>query len=123
MHLHDERNAVDGADRRDVTDEIVVGPVIKRRVDRVRCVSHQERIAVGRRVHDRLGADIAAGARAVVDDELVTELVRQPLRNEARRDVDRAGGRSADNQSHRPGRIGLRSCDPRCRRKRDHAGR
>ena len=33
----------------------------------------EERVAVRRRAHDRFGADIAAGARPVLDDEWMTE--------------------------------------------------
>src|SRR5215475_11221762 len=44
---------------RDIADEIEVELVVERGVDRVRCSDIQERIAVGRRTHDRLSANIA----------------------------------------------------------------
>ena len=51
--------------------------VVERRVDRVGHRHRQQRIAVGRRLDGGLGADIAAGARPVVDDELLAEPLRQ----------------------------------------------
>ena len=38
-------------------------------------------------LYDRLGTDVAAGARPVVDDEWLTEPLRQPLADQARDDV------------------------------------
>ena len=61
-------------------------------------LARRERVAVRRRAHDRLGGDIAAGARPVVDDELLTEPLRQPLTHQARDDVELAAGRKADDQ-------------------------
>jgi len=80
--------ANDASDRRDIADKIVIELVVERRVDRVRRADQEQRIAVGGRTHDRLGADIGAGARAVLDDELLTEPLRQPLAHQARGDVE-----------------------------------
>jgi hypothetical protein len=68
----------------------------------------EQRIAVRGRLSDRLGADIAAAARPVVDDEGLTEPFREPLTHQAREDVDRASGPNADDNAHRTRRIGLR---------------
>src|SRR5262249_21297108 len=57
---------------------------------------------------DRLYTDIATTARTVLDDELLTEALRQPLTNEARSNVVNTTGRKWDNDAHRPRRIGLR---------------
>src|SRR5262249_6753944 len=65
------------------------------------------------RAHGGLGADIAAATRPVVDHELLSEPLRQPLSDQARRDVGRAGRGEWYDQTHRPRRIGLR---PRCAR-------
>ena len=81
----------------------------------------QKRVAVRRRSHDRLGADIAAGARPVLDDEWLPEPLRQPLTDQARDDVGRAAGRKADDDAHRPRRIGLRPRDARHGRQRGSA--
>ena len=90
--------ADDARDRRDVADEIEIELVVERRVDRVRSRDQEERVAVGGRTHDRLGADIAAGARPVLDDEWLAEPLRQPLTHQARDDVGRAAGGKADDR-------------------------
>ena len=89
---HDVGEAEDASDRRDVADKIEIELVVERRVDRVRRTDQKERIAIRRRAHDRLGADIAAGARPVLDNELLAEPLRQPLTHQARDDVGRAAG-------------------------------
>jgi hypothetical protein len=76
MYRHDVCVAADSCDRRDVADEIEIELVVERRVDRVRCACQEQRVAVRRRLHDRLGTDIAGGARPVLDDELLTETLR-----------------------------------------------
>src|SRR5271169_3758430 len=60
---------------------------------------------------DRLRANIATGAWPVLDEEVLSEPLRQPLRHQARDDVGAAAGGKADDQAHRPRRIGLRPCD------------
>src|SRR6266849_2060212 len=58
-------------------------------------------------MRDRIGADIASGTRSVLDDELLAEPLRQPLAHQTRNDVAPAAGRPADNDAHRPRRIGF----------------
>src|SRR6516164_5918906 len=108
MHHHDEGVANDARDRRDVADEIEVELFVERRVDRVVPPDHEQRVAVGRRTYNRLGADIAAATRPVVDNKLLAEALGQPLTDQARDDVTWAGGGKADNDANRPRRIGLR---------------
>jgi hypothetical protein len=79
----------------------------------LRCTDQEERVAVRRRIHDHFGGNIAAAARPVLDDELLTKPLRQPLPYQARGDVGQAARGSADDQSHRPRRVGLRPRDPR----------
>ena len=70
---HQDKGAADQArDRRDVAEQAEIQLVIKRCVDGVGCRGQMDRIAVGRRTHDRLGADIAGGAGPVLDDELLS---------------------------------------------------
>ena len=92
IYHHDVGAADDARDRRDVADEIEIELVVERRVDRVRRTDQEQRVAVRGRAHDRLGGDIAAGARPVLDDELLAEPLRQPLTHQAREDVGRAAG-------------------------------
>src|SRR5215467_12200632 len=82
----------------------------------------EERIAVRRRAHDRLGGDVAAGAWPVLNNELLTEPLRAPLSYQTRDDVARTAGAIADDDANRPRRISLRRSDARDRRQRDSAG-
>ena len=107
MHHHDQGSA-DHADDRDVPDEIEIEVVIERRVDGGGRVGPEQRIAVGRRAHDRIGRDVAGGARPVLDDELLAEPLGERLTEQTHEDVGAAAGRIADDAAHRPGRIGLR---------------
>src|SRR6202040_3527970 len=91
IHNHDIGKADDGYDRCDIADEIEIELVVKRRITRVRCSNIEERITVRSRAHDRLGGDIAAGTRAIFNDELLTQPLRKPLPDEPRSNVRRAG--------------------------------
>jgi hypothetical protein len=57
--------------------------------------------------------DLVIMARTVVDDERLTEPLREPLTYQARRDVRTASGREANNDAHRPRWIGLRPSSTR----------
>src|SRR5262245_42038492 len=106
---------------RNVADEIEIELVVERRVDRVESTAQEERVAVGGRAHDGLGADIAAAPRPIVDYELLAEPPREPWCDEPRENVGRsAGGRGGDD-AHRPRRIVLRPSDTRHRRQRGSA--
>src|SRR5262245_49857928 len=121
MDRHDKRLADDGCDRCDVADEIEIEVVVERRVDRVRRSRQEERVAVRRRLHDRLGTDIAAGTRPVLDDELLAEPLGQPMTDQARGDVGSTTGGKSDDNAHWPRRIGLRPRDARQSRQRGSA--
>src|SRR5262245_26265527 len=71
VHDHDGWKSDDRSDRRDVANEIETEFLVERRVDGVRRASHEQRVAVRRRLHHRLGANVAAGAGPVLDDELL----------------------------------------------------
>ena len=107
-------------DRRDVADEIETEIGEQRRIDRVRGHDLQQRVAIGRRLGDRVGRDVAAGTRLVLDDELLAQPLRQPLAHQARHDVGRPAGGKADDDARRLGRVGLR---PRELRQGRHSGR
>src|SRR5262245_4122717 len=70
-------------------------------------------MAVWRRSHDSFSGNIAASARPILHDEWLTESLRQPLPNQACEDVISTAWRKADNNPHRPRRIGLRRSDAR----------
>src|SRR5262249_37435637 len=94
-----------------IADEIEIELVVKRCVDRARRAEEAQRIAIGSRAHDRLGADIATCTRAIFNDELLTQPLRQPLPDEPRSNVGRAGWSERHDQVHRQRRIGLRPRD------------
>src|SRR5258706_15839387 len=121
MHPHHVGHDNNAGERRDVADEIEVELVIECRVERVEGTDYEQGVAVCRRAHDRLGCDVAAGSRTVVDDERLTEPLREPLTYQARRDVRTASGREANNKAHRPRWIALRPSNTRHGRERGHA--
>src|SRR5262245_41651834 len=108
--------------RRNIANEVVVEFFEQCCIDCCGSTDHEERIAVCRRTHDRLYTDIATTARTVLDDELLTEALRQPLTNEARSNVVNTTGRKWDNDAHRPRRIGLRPRNWRRHRQPGSAG-
>src|SRR5262249_42474879 len=71
--------------------------------------------------HDGVGGVVAAGACRVLNNELLTEPLREPLSYQTRDDVARTAGAIADDDAYRPGWIGLRPCDARDSRERGSA--
>jgi hypothetical protein len=69
----------------------------------------QQGVAVGLGGGRGAGADRPAGAGPVVDDHLLSEHRRQPLRDQAAHHVDRPAGGERHDQLDRLGRIGLRA--------------
>ena len=72
------------------------------------CDGEQQVAAVRRRLCDRGGGQIAAGAGAVFHDERLAELLAQRLRGAARQQIGGAAGREWHHHRHRPARPGLR---------------
>src|SRR5262249_18101255 len=105
-----------------VADEIEVELVMERRVGGA-CVGpdHEQRVAVRRRAHDRLGADIATRARPVLDHEWLAKPLRQPLTHQTGDDVGRSAWGEWGDDAHRPRWIGLRPSDARNYRQRGGA--
>jgi len=69
--------------------------------------AHQNGVAIRLRLRNRFGADVAAGARTIVDDELLTHVFRQPLRKDAADDVGSTPRRERDDHPKRLGRVDL----------------
>src|SRR3712207_5979316 len=57
-------------------------------------------VAVGLGLRDRVDADVAAGAGAVLDHEALPELVLEPLRDDAGEHVRRAARRIGHDDAH-----------------------
>src|SRR5258705_11450384 len=121
MHLHDMGHAHDAGYWREIADEIEIEFVVKRRVDSIRRGNHEERVAVRRRIHDRLGADVAAGPGPVLDDELLAKPLGKPLTDQARHDVGTPASGETNDYAHRPRWVGLRPSEARHRRQRGSA--
>src|SRR5262245_45613639 len=68
VYDHDVRLARECPDRCYVPYEIEIELLIECRVDCVRRADHEERVAIRCRLDDRLGADIAASTRPVLND-------------------------------------------------------
>src|SRR5262249_24263985 len=118
MNQHDVDRAQQACDRFNITNEIEIKLCVERRVNRVRRRDEKECVAVGGRPYDRLRADIAAGAWPVSDNELLIEPLRQPFTDQAGDNVGWSARGKADDDAHRPRRIGLRPSDARKGRQR-----
>src|SRR5271156_99397 len=113
VHFHDLGYADDTGDRRDVVNEIEIELAIKRRVDRVPRADQEQRIAIRGRAYYRLGADIAAGTWPVLDDEWLSEPLREPLPHQTGEDIGNASRGKTNDKAHRLRGIGLRACNAR----------
>jgi hypothetical protein len=92
-------------DRGGVAHEVERDVGVERLVDGVVRRHEADGVAVGRRGQHVLHADIAAGADVVLDDELLAELFRQVLAEDARDGVVGAAGGERHDEAHRPRRI------------------
>lgn len=82
---------------------------VQRGADEMRIADREQRIAVGRRFGDLIGADGRARAGPIVDDDLVTERVGQFLRKYAARHIGRAARRKRHDKPDWPVRVVLRA--------------
>ena len=69
----DMRRADDAGDRREIADQVEIELVVECRIGGVAGPDHEQRVAVRGRLCGRLGADIGAAARPVLDHELLAE--------------------------------------------------
>src|SRR5215510_13965713 len=120
MHRY-QKGPPDDRNGCDVADEIEIEVVIEGRIDRGSSIRTKERIAIGRRTDDGLGGDIAGGATPVLDDEWLTEPLRERLTHQAYEDVRSAARGISNDAAHRPRRIRLCPRDARQSRKRGSA--
>ena len=73
----------------------------------MRDVRLEQRIAVGRGCRDDFRGDVAPRAGAVVDDDLLAELLARRLSDDARKVIGAAAGREGDHEAKRAVGIGL----------------
>ena len=108
MDIHHVGKADDAGDRDDVAQKVETELVVERGVDGIGRRHQQQRVAVRRGAHDRLGGDIGAAAGPAFHHDRLAEPLRQPLPGEPRGDVGGAARGIADDQADRPRRVGLR---------------
>ncbi len=88
-------------------------------IDHERAVDHADGVAVRRRRRDRLRADLARAAAAIVDHERLPERAFEMRLHQPRQDVGRAARRIRHDHAHRALRIILRRRDAReCRERK-----
>jgi hypothetical protein len=68
----------------------------------------EDRVAVGRGSRHFVRADSAGGTGTILDQELLAERLRQPVRHQTCSDVRRAAGRERHDEADRLRRPGLR---------------
>ncbi len=109
---HDDQLAgADQPDRREILARVVADVAVERRIDRERAgAAEHQRVAVGRGLRHRARGDRAAGAGAVLDDDVLAERLAHLLGDDARHHVVAAAGGVRHHQRDRPGRIILRRC-------------
>jgi len=107
---HQERRIRRQHDRREILRRIVGQALVERDVDReCRAGAEHDRVAVGRRLGDRVRPDHRAGAGPVLDHDRLAETLRQPRRQRARQHIEPAAGGVGNHQRDRPAGIVLGS--------------
>ena len=110
QHIGSQRHEADG---REILDGIVGHFFVQAGIGDEAGTGEEQRIAViGRMCHD-LGADIAVGAAAVLDDKWLAQRLRQALREDAPGRVHATAGGEGNDPFHRAFRIVLRGTGER----------
>ena len=103
------RHRGDQRDRHEVLERIVGQVGVEERVHHQRAVDRQQqRVAVGLGLCDRLRADDGVGAGAVVDDDLLAELLAELQSDQPADEIRRPARRERHDQGDGAGWIGLR---------------
>ena len=92
LHQQHVRRRREIGHRREVVQRVVGQALEQARIGRDAGVGIEQRVAVGRGLGDRVGADGVAGARAVLDDHRHVPFVVEALRQRAGHGVDAAAG-------------------------------
>src|SRR5262245_1992992 len=76
---HDKRRTYETCNWRNVADEIEAEFLVKAHVDRCRSCGKEQRVTIRHSLDDGFSTDIGTSSRAVLDDELLTQVLREPL--------------------------------------------
>ena len=112
MRHQQHRGSADQGDRREILQEIEWQLLVRMDGERQEARAAQQRVAVRRRLCDRVGADDTAGARAAFDQNRLAEPCLQVLPDRSGQCVRRAARRERIDDFDRPVRVILRQ--PRC---------
>ena len=99
--------------RREIFQRVVRQRFVEAGIDNDRRTRQIKRVAVRRRLRHHFGADIAAGAGPVVDDDLLVPRLGEFLSDQARHQINAAAGSKGDDEADRAGGVGLRIHDGR----------
>ncbi len=87
----------------EILQRLIAGLRLRDRQDGKRADRRErERVAVGRKFQRSLRSDEAAGACPILDDDLLSERLRELAGHEARDGIGRAAGRKRNDQAQRP---------------------
>src|SRR5439155_20345076 len=92
------RAAAHERDRREVLLRVERQRPVQRHVDRVGRRRDEQRVAVGRALRDEIGADIAAGAGLVLDDDRLSQGFRKTRAQSARGEIRDSARRKSDDE-------------------------
>jgi hypothetical protein len=112
-----QRIVVDEYDGREILLGVEGQVAIERDVRGNLQIVQQQRVAVGRGAGDASGGDGGRAAAHILDDEILSQLVRQCRRQHARELIGRPSRRIGHDDGDHPARIWLRGCRCRPRKK------
>ena len=115
--VHDQRVAGRRHDRDEpeVRERVEGRFLVEARIHRERRAERREQgVAVGRRLGDELGGDIAGSAGTRVDQKGLLERWRELVRNRAGDEIERRAGDAGDDDLDRSLRVGLRAAAGAC---------
>lgn len=106
VHDQDAGKHGDPIHSHEVSERVVADPLLQARIRTVgRVCTHQERVAVGFGLRHGDSGDRTIGARFVVDDDLLTKQLVQPLSEQPGDCVSPAARPERQDDGDRPGRI------------------
>jgi hypothetical protein len=117
MHDDQERRGRDLGDSGEIAQRVVADFAVHRGnhgLGRLR--TDEQRVTVGRRFGDVIGADDAAGTGPVLDQHGMADAIGEPLRQDARGEIDTAARGERDDDANRLRRIPLRPDVRGCQR-------